>query len=215
MATEGFPAGTHQSPEVLGGHGDVVVHVAGDLLRVGAQGCRHVVPGKHTVLWRGLLLPMVTPQRAKTHFRTQTRLRLKEQRPRGEPSEGLRITRQTAALLLGSSTREAGSDRQQPRPHGCHHSTMGDKASLGNGCGTRNMWGVETPSGTATSNVQKEPPSSSVWFSHFILRCAGRSGGPEPPSHPEEADLHTHGQEYQAVGRYRQNRESRSAWERL
>jgi len=32
-----------QSPEVLGGHGDVVVDVAGDLLRVGAQGRSHVV----------------------------------------------------------------------------------------------------------------------------------------------------------------------------
>lgn len=38
-------SGTHQPPEVLGGHGDVVVHVAGHLLRVGAQRGCHVVPG--------------------------------------------------------------------------------------------------------------------------------------------------------------------------
>lgn len=38
--------GTHQPPEALGGHGDVVVNVAGNLLRMGAQGGCNVVPGK-------------------------------------------------------------------------------------------------------------------------------------------------------------------------
>ena len=50
---DGLPAGTHQSPEVLGGLGDVVINVAGHLLRVGAQGRRHVVPAKPNSLVDG------------------------------------------------------------------------------------------------------------------------------------------------------------------
>lgn len=50
---DGLPVGTHQSPEVLGGHGDVVINVAGHLLRVGAQGRCHVVPAKPNSLVDG------------------------------------------------------------------------------------------------------------------------------------------------------------------
>ena len=44
----------HQPPEVLGGHGDVVVDVAGHLLGVRAQGGRDVVPGKPNSAAEGL-----------------------------------------------------------------------------------------------------------------------------------------------------------------
>lgn len=40
------PQGAHQFPEVLGRHGDVIVNVAGDFLRMGAQWGSDIVPGR-------------------------------------------------------------------------------------------------------------------------------------------------------------------------